>query len=337
MDQVVVHVRDPASMAGQVFGEDFSLADAGPLRAINGDGVKYTPEKLARIEVNRKADPCHVPAHKTPFQPDADIIKDLLLVVQHRATEGFIAQDVCIGVHEIGIRRQHEHAEIARRSGGGLAVVDAVQGTRVGSSRRKARDGIRAVVAFDVELDEHAGRLAGQGGGIGTARRVGHGETVPSPAPYRIPKLDQAHPIRIFGRDGDCHRIAGVGNNGLMPQIRIDRADVGDIGRIGSAGGSVGGRNRQLGRACQPVEIEAGVQEAFPGQPFGAERDFIGAAIHDAQAVGKGGFDLVAGVLRRAGSDEMQHEVARVPRLRLNPAVAVVAPKTPMGADAVGE
>ena len=97
-----------------------------------------------------------------------------------------------------------------------------------------------------------------------------------------------------------------------MAEIAEGRTDVGLVARILRAGCSVQIRNVQRSDPRHAIEVKARVQQVRAGQPFGAERDLVFAAVHNRRAVCQRRLSVVMHVFGRAGCDKVQDMIGRI-------------------------
>src|SRR6185503_1208128 len=93
--QIVIHAGDPAGVSGNMFGQNFrDAADQPLLGAIDGHNLVHAPKWLIGVEGDVVTDTRRVSANKAAFEPHANIVEHFLLVIDHGATEQFVAKRI---------------------------------------------------------------------------------------------------------------------------------------------------------------------------------------------------------------------------------------------------
>src|SRR5213080_3961850 len=122
------------------------------------------------MEADSEADARDVAADEAAFEANAYVVENSLgwreplvaLVIDNRAAEQFVAEDVGNCVKEIGVLWQHEHTEILHWASDRLAIVHAKERARIGTFGWEEGRCAEAISSFDVELDERARGLRRQ-------------------------------------------------------------------------------------------------------------------------------------------------------------------------------
>ena len=161
LDQIVIFRRDAPGMVQGLVNEHLALPEASALGAVNRNAAVDATEKLLGVEAHVEPQARRrCAAVFAAFEAKANVVKNLAFVVDHRATDAFVAHEVNGAVEFVGVGGQGNEPKIMQPVGRGQAVIDFVERAGVYSCGGESGLDAEAVGAFDVELDHAAASLA---------------------------------------------------------------------------------------------------------------------------------------------------------------------------------
>ena len=102
-------------MVGRLMNEHLALAEAGAFGTVDAQFPMHAAEQMVRrndhIEAEARRGGAAVLAS---FQPHSDIVKNLALVINHRARRLIVAHHVDIVMHPVGVIRPENKAHVVK-------------------------------------------------------------------------------------------------------------------------------------------------------------------------------------------------------------------------------
>ena len=261
LDQVVVLARRAARAGHHDVEQQLALSRRLALRAIDPHGAMHAQEQLVGVEADVEANPVWVePSPLAAFEPDSRVVKDLALVVDHRAADAVVAHHVDVGVQPGVVVRGHDQAEVAETGSGRPSVFDFIEGPGVRSGGRKECGRAEPVAGLDVKLHHLARALPGDLPGVVAFGIGSHGHAGERPAFDRVVEGERPDPVRVGGAHRNRGRCTGLRHRRRVDEPLIGRPDVCLGLRVGCPG-----RARRVGAidqggAWQAIEVEASVE-----------------------------------------------------------------------------